>query len=95
MQLTLRYAGLQGRRAIISLPYWVGIIQGFFLEKLPESLFTVTRDQVSQAGPRLVISYPSLSLERRRTFLRAGLFPSTSGRKVDDNRRFANCETTI
>ncbi len=47
MQLVLKYSGLQGRRLILSLPYWVGMIQGFFLEKLPESLFTVTRDQVS------------------------------------------------
>lgn len=49
MQLVLRYSGLQGRRIILSLPYWVGMIQGFFLEKLPESLFTVTRDQVSSS----------------------------------------------
>lgn len=46
MQLVLKHSGLQGRRLILSLPYWVGMIQGFFLEKLPESLFTVTRDQV-------------------------------------------------
>lgn len=47
MQLVLRYSGLERRRAIISLPYWLGMIQAFFLEKLPESIFTVTRDQVS------------------------------------------------
>ena len=46
MQLVLRYSGLKGRRAIISLPYWLGMIQAFFLEKLPESIFTLTRDQV-------------------------------------------------
>jgi len=47
MQLVLEHSGLQGRRLILSLPYWVGMVQGFFLEKLPESIFTVTRDQVS------------------------------------------------
>ena len=47
MKLTLKYSGRQGRRLIVSLPYWVGMVQGFFLEKLPESMFTVTRDQVS------------------------------------------------
>lgn len=46
MQLVLRYSGREGRRLILSLPYWVGMLQGFFLEKLPENLFTVTRDQV-------------------------------------------------
>lgn len=43
MELVLRYSGM--KRMILSLPYWVGMIQGFFLEKLPESIFTVTRDQ--------------------------------------------------
>jgi hypothetical protein len=52
MQLVLRYSGLQGRRLILSLPYWVGMIQGFFLEKLPPSLFTVTRDQVRGRSQR-------------------------------------------
>ena len=47
MQLVLKHSGLLGRRLILSLPYWVGMIQGFFLEKLPETMFTVTRDQVS------------------------------------------------
>lgn len=45
MELVLKYSGT--KRFILSLPYWVGMIQGFFLEKLPENLFTVTRDQVS------------------------------------------------
>ena len=49
MQLVLKYSGFQGRRLILSLPYWVGMVQGFFLEKLPESIFTVTRDQVRLA----------------------------------------------
>jgi hypothetical protein len=45
MELVLKYSGT--KRFILSLPYFVGMIQGFFLEKLPENLFTVTRDQVS------------------------------------------------
>ncbi|CAG8703945.1 1114_t:CDS:2 [Funneliformis caledonium] len=44
MQLTLDQAGV--RRPIISLPWTMGMIQGFFLEKLPPNLFTLTRDQV-------------------------------------------------
>ncbi|KAG9287003.1 hypothetical protein G9A89_022967 [Geosiphon pyriformis] len=45
MQLTLDQAGM--RRLILSLPWAVGLIQGFFLEKLPLNLFTITRDQVN------------------------------------------------
>ncbi|WRT66293.1 uncharacterized protein IL334_003246 [Kwoniella shivajii] len=69
MQLVLRYSGYEGSRAIISLPFWVGKIQGFFLEKLPENLFTVTRDQVEQlrednivspAPPMYSLSFPDL-----------------------------------
>lgn len=45
MELVLKYSGT--KRFILSLPYFVGMIQGFFLEKLPENLFTVTRDQAS------------------------------------------------
>jgi len=56
MQLVLRYSGLQGRRAIISLPYWLGMIQGFFLERLPESIFTVTRDQVRPPSPSSILN---------------------------------------
>lgn len=47
MQLVLKYSGLEGRRLILSLPYWLGMIQAFFLEKLPESNLTLTQDQVS------------------------------------------------
>ncbi|KAK8864347.1 hypothetical protein IAR55_001594 [Kwoniella newhampshirensis] len=69
MQLVLRYSGLEGRRAILSLPYWVGMVQGFFLEKLPETMFTVTRDQITQlrqdnivspAPPMLSLPFPDL-----------------------------------
>lgn len=45
MELVLKYS--HTKRFILSLPYFVGMIQGFFLEKLPENLFTVTRDQAS------------------------------------------------
>ncbi|CAB4477944.1 NAD(P)-binding protein [Rhizophagus irregularis] len=44
IQLTLNQAGI--RRPIISLPWSIGMIQGFFLEKLPPNLFTITRDQI-------------------------------------------------
>ncbi|KDQ63299.1 hypothetical protein JAAARDRAFT_168979 [Jaapia argillacea MUCL 33604] len=46
MKIVLYYT--KRRRPIISLPFFVGKTQGFFLEKLPENLFTVTRDQVEQ-----------------------------------------------
>ncbi|CAG8608818.1 18780_t:CDS:2, partial [Racocetra fulgida] len=44
MQLTLSEAGI--KRPIISLPWQIGLIQGYFLEKLPKNLFTITRDQI-------------------------------------------------
>ncbi|CAG8512147.1 11715_t:CDS:2, partial [Acaulospora colombiana] len=44
IKLTLNQAGI--RRPIISLPWSVGLFQGFFLEKLPPNLFTITRDQI-------------------------------------------------
>ncbi|WVQ99361.1 hypothetical protein IAU59_006494 [Kwoniella sp. CBS 9459] len=56
MQLVLRYSGLEGRRAILSLPYWVGTMQGFVLEKLPENIFTLTRDQVAQLRSDNIVS---------------------------------------
>ena len=45
MELVLKYN--QRRRPIISVPFWVGILQGAILENLPVNLFTVTRAQVS------------------------------------------------
>ena len=45
MELVLQYNGR--RRPILSLPYWVGMLQGWVLEKLPENILTLTRDQVS------------------------------------------------
>jgi len=35
-------------RPILSLPYAFGTAQGFFMEKLPENIFTLSRDQVKQ-----------------------------------------------
>lgn len=65
MELVLRYSGLQGRRLILSLPFWLGTTQAFFLEKMPETIFTLTRDQVSRKWsstvPRAERRAPSIS----------------------------------
>jgi NADH dehydrogenase len=37
----------------------MGLVQGFFLEKLPESIFTLTRDQVRQLKADNIESPPS------------------------------------
>ena len=44
MQMVLDVIGR--KRPIISLPFAIGMLQGFVLEKLPLNLFTVTRAQV-------------------------------------------------
>ncbi|KAK7465355.1 hypothetical protein VKT23_005334 [Stygiomarasmius scandens] len=46
MELVLKYN--QRRRPIVSLPFWMGTLQGAVMEKLPVNLFTVTRSQVEQ-----------------------------------------------
>ncbi|KAK0481664.1 hypothetical protein IW261DRAFT_1471891 [Armillaria novae-zelandiae] len=46
MSLVLKYNGRY--RPIISLPFFVGKMQGFFLEQLPINMFTVTRAQIEQ-----------------------------------------------
>ncbi|KAE9400583.1 nucleoside-diphosphate-sugar epimerase [Gymnopus androsaceus JB14] len=46
MQLVLKYN--HRTRPIISLPFWLGKMQGTVLERLPVNLFTVTRAQVEQ-----------------------------------------------
>ncbi|KAL7421700.1 hypothetical protein Q5752_003470 [Cryptotrichosporon argae] len=56
MQLVLRHTGLEGRRAVVSLPYWLGMLQAWFLEKLPESILTLTRDQVKQLKVDNIVS---------------------------------------
>lgn len=44
MQLVLRYTGRY--RPILSLPYSIGKMQATVLERLPETLLTLSRDQV-------------------------------------------------
>jgi len=46
MQLVLTYT--HRKRPIIPLPWFVGRMQGWLLEKLPENILTLTRDQVEQ-----------------------------------------------
>lgn len=46
MQTVLNHT--DGRRSILSLPYAFGMVQGFIMEKLPENIFTLSRDQVRQ-----------------------------------------------
>ncbi|AAW41331.1 conserved hypothetical protein [Cryptococcus deneoformans JEC21] len=77
MELVLRYTHLEGRRAIISLPYWLGSVQGFFLEKLPETMFTVTRDQVKQLrNDNIVSPHPPMFAQNFEDLLKA--FPSSA-----------------
>ncbi|KAJ3782485.1 nucleoside-diphosphate-sugar epimerase [Lentinula aff. detonsa] len=46
MQLVLKH--IRRRRPIVSLPFWMGKMQGTVMEQLPVNLFTVTRSQVQQ-----------------------------------------------
>lgn len=46
MEITLKCK--QRYRPILSLPYAFGTLQGFLMEKLPENIFTLSRDQVKQ-----------------------------------------------
>jgi NADH dehydrogenase len=48
MELVRRYTGRW--RPIISLPYFIGKIQGVMFEQLPENIFTISRDQVCAWG---------------------------------------------
>ncbi|KAF7979401.1 hypothetical protein HWV62_42510 [Athelia sp. TMB] len=59
MELVLKYN--HRRRPIISLPFAVGMMQGFVLEQLPLNLFTVTRAQIEQLKSDNVISGPGAS----------------------------------
>ncbi|KIY51276.1 NAD(P)-binding protein [Fistulina hepatica ATCC 64428] len=52
----LRYT--HRRRPIISLPFWVGTLQGLVLEQLPLNLFTITRSQVEQLKFDNIVSPP-------------------------------------
>jgi len=58
MQIVLRYN--HRRRAIISLPFQVGVLQAAILEKLPVNLFTITRAQIEQLKSDNIVN-PSLS----------------------------------
>lgn len=49
MQITLAQTGLSSTRLLLPIPFWIGMIQAFFLEKLPlPELLKLTRDQVKQ-----------------------------------------------
>ncbi|RXK40155.1 NADH dehydrogenase [Tremella mesenterica] len=79
MNLTLLHS--QRRRPIISLPFWVGTLQAFFLERLPQSLFTLTRDQVKQLRVDNIVSpHPLVNSVNFQDLLRA--FPSNSPSSV-------------
>lgn len=45
MGLVLKYSNR--RRPIISVPFWAGRLQGTVMDYLPESIFSISRDQVS------------------------------------------------
>jgi len=70
MGLVLRHS--RRRRPIISLPFAVGKLQGMVLEHLPETIFTVTRNQIEQLKlDNIVVTdsskIPSLYGETRMT----------------------------
>ncbi|WVQ72414.1 hypothetical protein IAR50_001966 [Cryptococcus sp. DSM 104548] len=75
MELVLRYSGLQ--RPILSLPYSLGSLQAFFLEKLPDNIFTLTRDQVTQLREDNIVSpVPPMYSQSFEAVLKA--FPSSA-----------------
>ncbi|KAF8807810.1 NAD(P)-binding protein [Phlegmacium glaucopus] len=55
MQMVLDVTGR--KRPIISLPFAVGMLQGFVLEKLPLNLFTVTRAQIEQLKTDNIVNF--------------------------------------
>lgn len=52
MEIVLKYSNRW--RPIISVPFGVGKMQAFFLEKLPPNLFTLTQDQVIKLSQLLI-----------------------------------------
>ncbi|KAK7059218.1 hypothetical protein VNI00_001845 [Paramarasmius palmivorus] len=46
MELVLKYNGRW--RPVVSIPFWLGMVQASILERLPHNLFTLTRNQVLQ-----------------------------------------------
>ncbi|KAH8099265.1 hypothetical protein BXZ70DRAFT_1009082 [Cristinia sonorae] len=63
MQLVLRYTNRW--RPVVSMPFAVGILQASILERLPHSLFTLTRDQVRQLEKDNVVN-AAAELDRNR-----------------------------
>ncbi|WWC70270.1 uncharacterized protein I206_104220 [Kwoniella pini CBS 10737] len=94
MQLVLRYSGYEGRRFILSLPFWIGKIQGFFLEKLPENLFTVTRDQVEQLRSDNIVSpHPPLFSLNFKDLLKS--FPSSLPSSSPNQAELTSVESVL
>ncbi|KAH7930391.1 NAD(P)-binding protein [Leucogyrophana mollusca] len=58
MKLVLKYTNR--RRPIVSIPFAVGMLQGAVMERLPETLFTVTRAQVEQLKSDNIVSSSNL-----------------------------------
>lgn len=74
MQIVLKYT--HRKRPIISLPWFLGRMQGWTLEKLPENILTLTRDQVrgcfpfkSRLGPTLLCNNPLALIVSIQLFL--------------------------
>ncbi|KAJ1977441.1 pantoate-beta-alanine ligase [Dimargaris xerosporica] len=61
LELTLFEAEI--KRPIISLPWSIGMIQAWFLEKLPPNLFTLTRDQLRLLQQDNMVSPTASTLE--------------------------------
>jgi hypothetical protein len=77
MEMVLNYS--HRWRPIVSLPFAVGAMQGFFLEKLPVNLLTVTRAQVCLT---LFVTTASFLLERTGGTTEVGQHrePDTAGK---------------
>ncbi|KAG9014955.1 hypothetical protein FRB94_007027 [Tulasnella sp. JGI-2019a] len=90
MELVLRYS--HRTRPIISLPFLVGTMQGMVLERLPESIFTVTQNQVEQLKLDNIVTdtdkMPSLYGEKHMTLeefmARFGQGNDKGLKKIDD-----------
>ncbi|KAI9090472.1 NAD(P)-binding protein, partial [Phlyctochytrium arcticum] len=50
-------------RPVLSVPWFVGTLQGFVLEKLPVNLFTITRDQVTLLKSDNIVTNDQLTLK--------------------------------
>ncbi|KAF8641208.1 hypothetical protein AX17_000842 [Amanita inopinata Kibby_2008] len=56
MQLVLTYS--KRKRPIVSLPLAIGMLQGTIMEKLPQNVFTITRDQIRQLTVDNIVPEP-------------------------------------